>query len=227
MKRARIEQLDDESLYALSVRGGHAYAQHCFAERLKPRIAALARRWVDTPALAEEVAAEVLRKLMMTGTATDVNSVTALSTIATRNVAMTVLRRRRVRQSRRAATSDYLAREMAAVPPTASELAAEHDDSLEARLRRCISELRPDQQATLRYFYFEDLSYGGDSRAAGHTCRTRALAPTEWTQAAAVLNGARGVRPRALRGSVAIAACPPYSSPNPPLLQLRIVYLPI
>lgn len=159
MERARIEQLDDEALYRLSVRDGDAYAQYCFAERLRPRVTALALQWVDTAALAEEVAAEVLRKLMMTGTSAEVGSVRALSTVATRNVAMTVLQQRRVRRDRRAATGDYLARELDALPPTPQELAAHEEDSLEARLHQYITQLRPDQQATLRCFYFEDLSY--------------------------------------------------------------------
>lgn len=159
MERARIERLDDEALYRLSVLDGDAYAQHCFAERLRPRIEALARRWVDSATLAEEVAAEVLRKLMMTGRTEGLASVAALSTTATRNVAMTVLQQRRLRRERRAATTDHLARERSNLPPTANELAAEAEDSLEARLRRCIGELRPDQQATLSCFYFEDMSY--------------------------------------------------------------------
>ena len=159
MERARIDQLDDEALYRLSVREGDAYAQHCFAERLRPRITSLALRWVDTGTLAEEVSAEVLRKLMMTGRDADVDSVLALSTTATRNVAMTVLRRRRRRRERRAATTDYLTRELASLPPSADELAAEHEDSLEARLRQCIQRLRPEQAAALRCFYFEEMSY--------------------------------------------------------------------
>ena len=160
MERARIDQLDDEALYRLSVREGDAYAQHCFAERLRPRITSLALRWVDTSALAEEVSAEVLRKLMMAGQDAEVGSVAALSTVAARNVAMTVLRRRRLRRERRAATSDHFARERAALPPTPEELAAEEEDSLEARLRQCIAQLKPEQAATLRCFYFEEMSYG-------------------------------------------------------------------
>ena len=159
MERARIDQLDDEALYRLSVREGDAYAQHCFAERLRPRITSLALRWVDTATLAEEVSAEVLRKLMMAGGDADVGSVAALSTVATRNVAMTVLRQRRRRRERRAATTDHLAREMASLPPTAAELAAAEEDSLEARLRRCVARLRPEQAAVVRCFYFEDMSY--------------------------------------------------------------------
>ena len=159
MERARIEQLDDEALYRLSVRDGDAYAQHCFAERLRPRITRLALRWVDTATLAEEVSAEVLRKLMMTGRDTDIDSVTALSTVATRNVAMTVLRQRQQRRERRAATSDHLTREMASLPPSAQELAAQEEDSLEARLRQCIGQLKPAQAGVVRCFYFEEMSY--------------------------------------------------------------------
>lgn len=159
MERAQIEALDDESLYRLSVLEGDTYAQHCFAERLKPRITALAQRWVGTSNLAEEVSAEVLRKLMMTGRTPGVSSVVALSTVATRNVALTVLKSRRLLRERRAATGDYLSRELAQLPPSATELAAEEEDSLEARLRQCIGRLRPEQQATLRCFYFDDLGY--------------------------------------------------------------------
>ena len=160
MERARIDQLDDEALYRLSVRDRDAYAQHCFAERLRPRITRLALRWVDTSALAEEVSAEVLRKLMMAGQDTEVGSVVALSTVATRNVAMTVLRKRQRRRERRAATADHLTREMASLPPTADELAAEEEDSLEARLRQSIGQLKPEQAAVVRCFYFEEMSYG-------------------------------------------------------------------
>ena len=162
MTRAEIETLDDERLYALSVDGGDAYAQHCFAERLHPRIVSLAYRWVDTPTLAEEVAAEVLRKLMMTGARAAVESVSALSTVATRNVAMTVLRQRRRRRERRDAAAEHLRRERPPghdLPPTPAELTALEEDTLEARLRQCIQRLRPEQQAALRCFYFEDLPY--------------------------------------------------------------------
>lgn len=160
MTRAQIDTLDDETLYTMSVHEGDTYAQHCFAERLRPRIMAIALRWVDTAALADEVAAEVLRKLMMTGARPAVQSVTAFATVATRNVAMTVLKRRRRRREQREVASDHLRRAHADVlPPSPTDLAALEEDSLEARLRQCIARLRPDQQATLTCFYFEDLGY--------------------------------------------------------------------
>ena len=160
MTRREIEVLDDEALYTLSVAGGDAYAQHCFAERLHPRIVAIARQWVGTTPLAEEVAAEVLRKLMMARAPAAVTSVRALSTVATRNVAMTVLRQRRRRRERRDAATDHLRRVRAEqLPPTPAELASVEEDTLEARLRQCISQLRPEQRATLECFYFEDLGY--------------------------------------------------------------------
>ena len=160
MTRREIEALDDEALYTLSVAGGDAYAQYCFAERLHPRVVTLAQRWVGSVPLAEEVAAEVLRKLMMTQTPTEVASVHALSTVATRNVAMTLLRRRQRRRERRDAATDHLRRTRADdLPPTPAEVAAVEEDTLEARLRQCISQLRPEQRATLECFYFEDLGY--------------------------------------------------------------------
>ncbi len=160
MRREQIDSLDDETLYTLAIDQGHAYAQHCFGARLRPVIMGAARQWVDTHLLAEEVCAEVLRKLMMPQSERTVTSVRALVFVATRNTAYTLLeRRRRDRDRLHEAGDHYYLNGERTIPPNADQLSSIEADSLHARLRTCIAQLKIDQRTTLECFYFEDLSY--------------------------------------------------------------------
>ncbi len=160
MSRTATEQLNDEALYREAVVLGDPYAQHCFTDRFRVRIIGFARQWCDTASLAEEVCAEVLRKVMMPGSPREVTSVTGLLHAATRNTAYTLLERRRRDRERHDATAEYLhAFREDDVPPSLDQLDALVHDTLVERLRQGIAQLRPDQRASVECFYFEDLSY--------------------------------------------------------------------
>lgn len=159
MNREQIEQLGDEDLYGLAVDRGNVYAQHCLGSRLQPVILRAARQWVDTTSLAEEVCAEVLRKLMMPQSERAVVSLRALAHTATRNAAYTLLdRRRRERLRVEAMRETYPEAEPDRIP-SPDDLAGLERNTLEARLRTCIQQLRADQREAVERFYFRDLSY--------------------------------------------------------------------
>ena len=158
--REHTDLLDDEALYTLAVDEGDAYAQHRFGTRMRPVILAAARQWIDTVSLAEEVCAEVMRKLMMPQSERVVTSVNALVFVATRNTAYSFLeRRRRDRDRVQEVGEHYLYGRDHTPPPSAAELQDLEADTLHARLRQCIGQLKREQRTTLECFYFEDLSY--------------------------------------------------------------------
>ncbi len=160
MSRNETELLSDEALYHQAIALGDRYAQHCFTDRFRPRILGYARQWVDTTSLAEEVCAEVLRKVITPGSPREVVSVAGLLHAATRNTAYTLLDRRRRERVRSDATAEHLqASREYDPPPSLDDLSALTHDTLLERLRQGIAQLKPAQRASMECFYFENLSY--------------------------------------------------------------------
>ncbi len=192
MSRTETELLGDEALYDQAITLGDHYAQHCFTDRFRPRILGYARQWVDTASLAEEVCAEVLRKIIVPGSPREVTSVAGLLHVATRNTAYTLLDRRRRERVRSDATAEHLqAVREHDTPPSSDELDALTHDTLIERLRQGIAQLKPAQRAS-GVLLLREPELRRHRRGTLIPANAGQVAPPEWPQASSLLAGALG-----------------------------------
>lgn len=157
--RSQLESLDNEKLYEWAVIERLPYAQHVFSLRFTDLLRLSALRIVADLSLAEDVAADTLRRVFLHTHPPTVASVPAYLYRINRNAALNALnslsRQRRFVES------------VSELPQSPAEsVHSEEEDGLEAAtqnvyadLRKALSRLRPDQCKALEMFYFDDLSY--------------------------------------------------------------------
>ena len=144
-----------DTLLAEVARGDHDAFESVYT-RISAPVYGLARRVVRDPALAEEVAQEVLVGVWRTAARFDPARGSAMSWV------MTLTHRRAVDRVRaEQAASDREIRARRAEPPPFDEVTEVVEDQMQAeRVRRCMGTLTELQNEALRLSYYQGYTYG-------------------------------------------------------------------
>ena len=157
--RADMEALDNEALYRWAVLESHAYAQHVFRVRFEPLLQLVALRIVGEKVLAHEVAADVLRRVLMQQHPLAVQSVSSLLNRITRNTALTTLEQLGRRRRYEKTVGEFTESSLQNVELLTNDSLVDIDQALLPRLQQALQRLRPEQCKALELFYFHDLNY--------------------------------------------------------------------
>ncbi len=157
--RELLQTLDNEELHYWAVVQRDTYAQHVFTVRFAPVIRLAALRFVGDVALAIEIEADTLRRVLMQANPVPLQSVAGFLLRVTRNSALNTLndltRKRRFVDS----VDDFKDKDLKSVQSEEFVGLSLEDPDQYAQLQQALSQLRPDQCKALEMFYFEDLSY--------------------------------------------------------------------